>query len=166
MHDMKTIAYLRVSTNQQDANSQKLAILDYAQKHNLKIDALIEATASSRQSTTKRRIDELMSVLKEGDRLIISELSRLGRSLGQVITILDNLVRQKVAFIAIKENIKIDGAQDIQTKVMVALFALFAEVERDLISERTKEGLGSVCIKVRDPPQRNIGSDTSFAVIP
>jgi DNA invertase Pin-like site-specific DNA recombinase len=74
--------------------------------------------------------------------LVVSELSRLGRSLGQVIQIVDKLVKRKVRFTAIKEAIRFfEGRQDMQTKVMIALFGLFAEVERDLISERTKEGL-------------------------
>ena len=78
-----------------------------------------------------------------GDRLLVSELSRLGRSLGQVIQIVDTLVHRNIRFIAIKEGIEFDGQQDLQTKVMIALFGLFAEVERDLISERTKEGLAA-----------------------
>ena len=78
-----------------------------------------------------------------GDRLLASELSRLGRSLGQVIQIVDTLVHRNIRFIAIKEGIEFDGQQDLQTKVMIALFGLFAEVERDLISERTKEGLAA-----------------------
>ena len=71
----------------------------------------------------------------------MSELSRLGRSLGQIATVLDGFAKAGVAFIAIKENIRVEGKRDIQTKVMTTLFALFAEVERDLISERTREGL-------------------------
>ena len=62
---MKTTAYLRISTSQQDTNAQKLAILDYAQKQDFKIDGFMEVTASSRQSSTKRRIDELMENLDE-----------------------------------------------------------------------------------------------------
>ena len=83
----------------------------------------------------------MIGALKRGDRLVVSELSGLGRSLGQVAAVLDGLVKAGVAFIAIKENIRVEGKQDIQTKVMTTLFALFAEVERDLISERTREGL-------------------------
>ena len=71
----------------------------------------------------------------------MSELSRIGRSLGQIVAILDALAKASVAFVAIKENIRVEGKHDIQTKVMTTLFALFAEVERDLISERTREGL-------------------------
>ena len=83
----------------------------------------------------------MASALQRGDRLVVSELSRLGRSLGQIVTILDALAKAGVAFVALKENIRIEGRRDIQTKVMTTLFALFAEVERDLISERTREGL-------------------------
>ena len=138
---MKTVAYLRVSTPQQDVHSQRLGILEYARKHDLRVDDFIEATASGRASDTRRRIDQLMNALQPGDRLVVSELSRLARSLGQIVVILDALAKQSVSFVAIKENIRVDGEQDIQTKVMTTLFALFAEVERDLISERTREGL-------------------------
>ena len=121
--------------------SQRLAILEYARAHDFRIDDFIEATASGQASEKRRRLDELTSVLQRGDRLVVSELSRLGRSLGQIVTILDALAKAGVAFVALKENIRVDGERDIQTKVMTTLFALFAEVERDLISERTREGL-------------------------
>ena len=138
---VKTVAYLRVSTPQQDVRSQRLAILEYARKHDFRIDDFIEATASGQAPEKRRRLDELMNVLQRGDRLVVSELSRLGRSLGQIVAILDALAKAGAAFVAIKENIRVDGKRDIQTKVMTTLFALFAEVERDLISERTREGL-------------------------
>ena len=138
---MKTVAYLRVSTPQQDVQSQRLSILEYARKSDFRVDDFIEATASGRASDTRRRIDQLMSALQPGDRLVVSELSRLARSLGQIVAILDALTKQGVSFVAIKENIRVEGKQDIRTKVMTTLFALFAEVERDLISERTREGL-------------------------
>ena len=137
----KTVAYLRVSTAQQDVRSQRLAILEYARKHDLRIDDFIEATASGQASEKRRRLDELLNGLQRGDRLIVSELSRLGRSLGQIVAILDALAKAGVAFVALKEDIRVEGKRDIQTKVMTTLFALFAEVERDLISERTREGL-------------------------
>ena len=115
---MKTVAYLRVSTPQQDASSQRLAILEYARKHDLHIDDFIEATASGQASEKRRRLDELTSVLQRGDRLVVSELSRLGRSLGQVVAVLDALAKAGVAFVALKENIRVEGKRDIQTKVM------------------------------------------------
>src|SRR4051795_1104451 len=138
---MKTVAYLRISTGSQDLANQKLAILDYARQNRFAVDRFIEAQASSRKGRDQRRIEELLGELAGGDRLVVSELSRLGRSLGQVIQIVDELVKRKVRFIAIKEAIRFEGRQDMQTKGMVALFGLFAEVERELISERTKEGL-------------------------
>ena len=138
---MKTVAYLRVSTAQQDAGSQRLAILEYARRQGFRIDDFIEATASARTSAKRRRLDQLMAVLEPGDRLVVSELSRLGRSLGEVVALLDAIAKASVAFVAVKENIRFEGRQDLQTKVMTTLFALFAEVERDLISERTREGL-------------------------
>ena len=138
---MRTVAYLRVSTAQQDVRSQRLAILEYARQHDLRIDDFIEATASGQASEKRRRLDELLNGLQRGDRLVVSELSRLGRSLGQIVAILDALAKAGVAFVALKENIRVEGERDIQTKVMTTLFALFAEVERDLISEHTREGL-------------------------
>ena len=138
---MRTVAYLRVSTAQQDVRSQRLAMLEYARQHDLRIDEFIEATASGQASEKRRRLDELLNGLQRGDRLIVSELSRLGRSLGQIVAILDALAKAGVAFVALKENIRVEGKRDIQTKVMTTLFALFAEVERDLIAERTREGL-------------------------
>ena len=138
---VKTVASLRVSTAQQDVRSQRLAILEYARHHDVRIDEFIEATASGQASDKRRRLDELMHILQRGDRVVVSELSRLGRSLGQIVAILDALAKADVAFVALKEHIRVEGTRDIQTKVMTTLFALFAEVERDLISERTREGL-------------------------
>lgn len=138
---MKTLAYLRVSTDRQDLKNQRLEILDYAQKQGLNIDGFIEIEMSSRKTPKQRRIEELMSSLNKGDLLIVSELSRLGRSVGQVVRLVDTLIKSKIRLIAIKEGIDIDGKRDMKTKVMITMFTLFAEIERDLISERTKQGL-------------------------
>ena len=138
---MKTLAYLRVSTRSQDLANQKNAILDYAQRKRIAVDRFIEMQVSSWRVRHRESIENLLLDLEAGDRLLVSELSRLGRSLGQVIQIVDTLVHRKVRFTAVKEGITFEGKQDLQTKVMIALFGLFAEVERDLISERTKEGL-------------------------
>ena len=146
---MATTAYLRVSTGTQDLANQKLAILEYARRKNFPINEFVEVQISSRKKPHQRGIDGMLERLAPGDRLIVSELSRLGRSLGQVIHIVDELVKRKIRFTAIKESIHFEGKQDLQTKVMVALFGLFAEVERDLISERTREGLASARAKGR-----------------
>jgi DNA invertase Pin-like site-specific DNA recombinase len=146
---MKTVAYLRVSTGSQDLVNQKMAVLDYARRQRFTVDQFVEAQASSRKTPAQRGIEDLLGTLAAGDRLVVSELSRLGRSLGQVIRIVDELVKQKVHFVAIKEAIRFDEKQDMQTKVMIALFGLFAEVERELISQRTKEGLAAARAKGR-----------------
>ena len=146
---MKTVAYLRVSTGSQNLANQKLAILEHARQKHFAVERFVEVQASSRQRPDQRRSDELLDSLRAGDRLVVSELSRLGRSLGQVIRIVEELVKRKIRFTAIKENIHFEGKQDLQTKVMIALFGLFAEVERDLISERTKEGLAAARAKGR-----------------
>ena len=138
---MKTIAYLRVSTTTQDCDNQRLAILDYAQRQRLTIDQFISVDASSTKSLTQRGIPKLLEPLEEKDLLLVSELSRLGRSVGQIVTLVDQLIGKRVRLVAIKEGISLCGTTDIKTKAMVTLFSLFAEIERDLISQRTKEGL-------------------------
>lgn len=146
---MKIVAYLRISTGGQELSNQRLAILDYAQHHQLQIDRFLEIQVSSRKSLKERGIDGLFAGMQAGDLLLVSELSRLGRSVGQVIQIVDDLIKHQIKFIAIKENIHLDGKQDIQSKVMVTMFGLFAEIERDLISERTCEGLAAARAKGR-----------------
>jgi DNA invertase Pin-like site-specific DNA recombinase len=99
----------------------------------------MEVTVSSRKPAKERKIDMLLEELIEGDTLIVSELSRMGRSVGEIITIVDTLVKKQISFFAVKEGIRLYGSQDceeIQTKVMVTLFGLFAEIERKLISMR------------------------------
>ena len=85
--------------------------------------------------------------MQAGDLIVVSELSRLGRGVGQIIQIVDDLVKNQIRFVAIKENIQLNGQQDIQGKVMVTMFGLFAEIERDLIAERTREGLAAAKAK-------------------
>ena len=146
---MKIVAYLRISTGGQELSNQRLAILDYAHHHQLQIDRFLEIQVSSRKSLKERGIDGLFAGMSAGDLLLVSELSRLGRSVGQVIQIVADLIKHQIKFIAIKENIHLDGKQDIQSKVMVTMFGLFAEIERDLISERTCEGLAAARAKGR-----------------
>ena len=136
-----TIAYLRVSTDSQDLKNQKLEILEYADKHGLRINEWLEVKMSSRRSRKERLIDLLLEKLNAEDCLIVAELSRLGRSVGQIITIMDELIKKKVKVIFIKQGMTVNGKNDIQSKTMITLFGLFAEIERDLISERTKAGL-------------------------
>jgi DNA invertase Pin-like site-specific DNA recombinase len=148
---MRTVAYVRVSTGGQDLASQRLAILGYAHRQGLTVDTFVEAHTSWRRPPGARGPDTLLEQLHPGNLLLVSELSRLGRSVGQIIQLVDRLIKQQVWLIAIKENLQLNGTQDMQTKVMVTLLSLFAEIERDLIAERTKEGLAAARAKGRLP---------------
>jgi DNA invertase Pin-like site-specific DNA recombinase len=138
----KTIAYIRASTDKQDLNNQKLEIFEFAKKNKLEIDDFIQMTISSRKSSKDRRIDEMLSILNDADTLIVTELSRLGRSTAEVIGLVNELIKKQVRVIAIKQNLDMKQ-HDMTSKVMITLFSLFAELERDLISLRTKEALAS-----------------------
>ena len=138
----KTIAYIRASTDKQDLNNQKLEIFEYARKNQLEVDDFIQITISSRKTSKDRRIDEMVLALDGADTLIVTELSRLGRSTAEIIGLVNELVKKSVRVIAIKQNLDI-RQQDMNSKIITALFSLFAELERDLISLRTKEALAS-----------------------
>jgi len=90
----------------------------------------------------ERRIDEMLLTLEDADTLIVTELSRLGRSTAEVIGLVNELIKKQVRVIAIKQNLDIKQ-HDMTSKVMITLFSLFSELERDLISLRTKEALAS-----------------------
>jgi DNA invertase Pin-like site-specific DNA recombinase len=140
---MPTLAYLRVSKDTQEVTHQRLAILEFARRERLAVDEFLEVNASSRRSLKERKVDLLLARLAPGDILIVSELSRFGRSVGEIITTVDTLVKRQIQLLAIKEGIRLNGAQDLQTRVMVTLFGLFADIERELISLRTKEALAA-----------------------
>jgi DNA invertase Pin-like site-specific DNA recombinase len=105
------------------------------------IDEFVELELPAKKGIDKGKITELMDRLDEGDIFMVSELTRLGRSTAQVIAIVNRLVEKKVRFIAVKQGLDIKGEQDMSSKVTAAMFTLFAQLERDLISERTRQGL-------------------------
>lgn len=139
---MKTTAYIRVSGSKQDTETQKMAVMKYAEKEKFFIDEYVESIISTKNKKQQKYFEEVLCSLGSGDRLVISELSRMGRTLGLIIKQVDEILKRKITLISIKENIKIeDGKQDLQTKMMISMFGLFAEIERDLNSQRTKEGI-------------------------
>lgn len=138
----KTIAYIRASTDKQDLNNQKLEILEFARKKELKVDEFVEITMSSRKTTKQRRIDDVLQRLADSDVLIVTELSRLGRSTAEVIALINELVARNIRVIILKQNLDIHR-HDMNSKIVITLFSLFAELERDLISLRTKEALAA-----------------------
>ncbi|MBF0466751.1 MAG: recombinase family protein [Nitrospirae bacterium] len=139
----KTIGYVRVSTDEQDYRNQKYEILNYCDKEHTTVDTWIELEVSTRRSLKERAIEELLSSLRAGDRLIVTELSRLGRSTSEVIQLVKKLAALKVEFISVKQGLKINSSNDndMASKIMVTIFSLLAELERDLLSQRTKTAL-------------------------
>ena len=132
-------AYIRVSTDHQNVENQKFEILTYCQKHNIQIDKWIDEAISSRKPLTERKLGKLLKKLKKGDVLIATELSRLGRNLLEVMGILQNCLEKDCQIWTLKENYHLGS--DIQSKVLAFAFSLAAEIERQLISERTKNSL-------------------------
>ena len=138
---MKVICYLRVSTDRQDLENQKLEIENYTNKLSLTVDQWFQVEMSSRKSFDKRKIDDLLSTLKKGDTLVVSELSRLSRSIREIHNILHILMEKKINLHIIKQNITTNGENDMTTKILVTVLSMVSEMERELISQRTKNGL-------------------------
>lgn len=131
--------YTRVSTELQNTENQKHEIQTFAENNKITINKWVDEVISSRKSLKERRLGKLLKHLKKGDILIASELSRLGRNLLEVMGILQNCLEKDCQIWTLKENYKL-GA-DIQSKVLAFAFSLAAEIERQLISQRTKESL-------------------------
>ncbi len=132
-------AYIRVSTDHQHVENQKHEILAFAKKENMKIDKWIEEIISSRKTLNNRKLGKLLKQLKKGDVLIATELSRLGRNLLEVMSILQQCLEKDCRIWTLKEHYRLGG--DIQSKVLAFAFCLAGEIERQLISQRTKNSL-------------------------
>lgn len=136
--------YVRVSTHDQNLESQKNMVSRYGMDHKLIIDEWIALEMSSRKSTAQRRIDELVDRLLPNDTVIASELSRLGRSIKETLNTIETIVHEKQSrLILVKQNLDLNpkDKNNIANKVLITVFSMIAELERDFISERTKEGL-------------------------
>ncbi len=136
--------YVRVSTSTQSAESQKNLIARYLADRRWLLGEWIEVEMSSRREARQRRLPELLGKVAPGDTVIVSELSRLGRSLREVLGLIEELIHQKSCrLILIKQNLDLDpqNHRDMTHKILLTIFAMLAELERDFVSERTKEGL-------------------------
>lgn len=139
---MAVIGYIRVSSNKQTCEHQHFEIEQFAHQNNIIVDRWVEETISSRKALNKRQLGRLLEELKEGDILISAEISRLGRSLLEVMHILENCLNKNCQVWTIKEHYRLGN--DIQSKVMAFAFGLSAEIERNLISQRTKASLDNI----------------------
>lgn len=131
--------YIRVSTDKQTVENQRFEINHFCKKQNLKIDQWIEETISGTKEVEKRQLGRLLKKLQKDDILICSELSRLGRSLFMIMDVLSECMKKEIQLWTIKDNYRL--GTDISSKVLAFAFGLSAEIERNLISQRTKEAL-------------------------
>ena len=131
--------YIRVSSDKQTVENQRFEINNFCERENLKIDGWIEETISGTKSYSKRELGKLLKQIQKDNLIICAELSRLGRNLFMIMEILNLCMSKECRVWTIKDNYRL--GEDIQSKVLAFAFGLSAEIERNLISQRTKEAL-------------------------
>lgn len=131
--------YIRVSTDKQTVENQRFEINTFCQQNNVKIDVWIEEVISGTKNPEKRKLGKAIRKMHKGDTLICAEISRLGRNLFMIMSILNQCMEQSIQVWTIKDNYRL--GDDISSKVLAFAFGLSAEIERNLISQRTKEAL-------------------------
>ena len=131
--------YIRVSTDKQTVENQRYAIKEFCKGEKLKVGKWIEETISGTKALAKRQLGVLLETVQEGDIIICSELSRLGRSFFMVMSILSGCLDKGVKVWAVKNNYRL--GDDLHSKMLAFVFGLSAEIERDHISVRTKDAL-------------------------
>lgn len=131
--------YIRVSSDKQTVENQRFEINNFCKNKDLKIDGWIEETISGTKAYTKRQLGKLLNKVQKDDLIICAELSRLGRNLFMIMEILNICMSKECRVWTIKDNYRL--GEDIQSKVLAFAFGLSAEIERNLISQRTKEAL-------------------------
>lgn len=134
-----TYGYIRVSTDRQTVENQRFEINHFTEKNELIIDKWIEETISGSKQVEDRKLGKLLKKMKKGDIMVCSELSRLGRNLLMIMGILNECMNRDIQVWTIKDNYRLGS--DISSKVLAFAFGLSAEIERNLISQRTKEAL-------------------------
>ena len=134
-----TYGYIRVSRDKQTVENQRFEINNFCKKQEIKIDGWIEETISGTKNYDKRKLGDLLNQVQKDDLIICAELSRLGRNLFMIMEILHICMNKECKVWTIKDNYRL--GDDIQSKVLAFAFGLSAEIERNLISQRTKEAL-------------------------
>ena len=131
--------YIRVSTDKQTVENQRFEISNFCEKNSLTIDVWVEETISGMTRVDNRKLGKLLKKMKKSDVLICSELSRLGRNLLMIMGVLNECMNRDIQVWTIKDNYRLGS--DISSKVLAFAFGLSAEIERNLISQRTREAL-------------------------
>ena len=147
--------YIRVSSDQQNCANQRFELECYTAKHNIKINDYVEETISSRKPLKDRKLGKLLDKLNKNDVIITTEISRLGRNMLEVMSILQQCLEKECTIITVKESYKLGN--DLNSKIMLFCFSMVAEIERQLISQRTKE-----CLKRLKNEGKHLGRPYGF----
>lgn len=138
----KFLAYIRVSTDKQTLENQKHKILEYAYENKITIYDFIQVEISSRKNQKDRLIDEIFSKLKKDDTLIVTELSRLGRNMLEILNLIERFNESNIKLIFVNQP-ELSTANNALSKLLLSIYSYFAETEREIISERTKQGIAA-----------------------
>ena len=138
---MSNIAYIRVSTEMQNSESQEFEIINYCNAAEIKIDRWVEESVSGTTPWEKRRLGKILRKLHSGDLIICTEISRLGRNMLMIMSVLNFCSQRNIRIHTIKD--RFDLSDNINSRIIAFAFALAAEIERNLISQRTKEALAA-----------------------
>lgn len=133
------VGYVRVSGDRQESENQRFQLLKFANDKGLQIERWVDETISTRKGLEHRQLSTLLSQLAKGDILLVAEITRLGRSLFEIMEILNILMKKSVTLYSLKEGYKL--GDDINSKILAFAFGLAGEIERNLISLRTREAL-------------------------
>lgn len=137
------LGYIRVSTDKQNLENQKHKILSYAHEHKLIIDEFIEIEISSKGDTKKRLIDSIFQKLHAGDTLIVTELSRLGRNMLEILNLIEKFNSLHIKMVFVNQPELSTHTNNALSSLLLAIYGYFAQTEREIISERTKQGLAA-----------------------
>ena len=132
-------AYIRVSTDKQTVENQRFELENFAKEKNFVIDKWVLETVSGTKAAKDRKLGTLLKKMKKGDTLLITEISRLGRNLMQIMSLLNLCMTKESSVLTVKERYELGN--NINSQILAFAFGLSAQIERDLISQRTKEGL-------------------------
>ena len=132
------VGYIRVSLGKQDTEYQQKTIETYCKNNKIILDKLYATKISSNRDMISRKVINIIDELQTGDTLILTELSRIGRSIKDIIYVVNELEQKDIRLISIAESIDTSKKNEMMTNVLISVFALIADVERKLISQRTK----------------------------
>ena len=138
----KYYAYIRVSTDKQTLENQKHKILEFAFNKKIQIEDFIEVEVSSKKTQKERLIDDLFLKLEENDTLVITELSRLGRNMLEILNLIEKFNSKNIKLIFINQP-ELSTDNSALSNLLISIYGYFAQTEREIISERTKQGLAA-----------------------